>query len=165
MTSGAWPRLLAERNIPVILTSVLSLPMRRDEPYDTPYTTASKLHEAGVEFCIASSGGGFGAAMTRNLPYHAAMAAAFGLPREEALKSVTLSPARILGVGRALGSIEVGKSASLILTDGDPLEVRTRVEQAFIDGRSVDLEANRHQRLYRKYRQRPRLAEATTARD
>ncbi len=154
---------LAARRIPVILTSVLALPMRRDEPYDTAYTTASKLHEAGVQFCIASSGGGFGAAMTRNLPYHAAMSSAFGLPRDEAVRSVTLAPAQILGVDDDLGSIEVGKSASLILTDGDPLEIRTKVERAFIDGRPVDLEANRHERLYRKYRQRPRLAGATSA--
>jgi imidazolonepropionase-like amidohydrolase len=96
--------------------------------------------------------------MTRTLPYHAAMAAAFGLDRDEALRSVTLYPARILGVGDELGSIEVGKSASLILTDGDPLEIRTRIERAFIDGRPVDLKANRQDRLYEKYRSRPRSA-------
>jgi len=148
--------LLRRREIPVILTGVLALPDRRDEAYDTPYTAAAKLYQAGVDFCIASSGGGFGAAMTRNLPYHAAMAAAFGLPKDKALESVTLAPARILGVDAALGSIEVGKSASLILTDGDPLEIRTRVEQAFIDGRPVDLANNRHERLYRRYAGRPK---------
>ncbi len=148
---------LRERRIPVILTSVLALPARRDEPYDTAYTVAAKLREAGVEFCIASPGGGFASAMSRNLPYHAAMAAAFGLPRDAALEAVTLAPARILGVGDHLGSIEVGKSASLILTDGDPLEIRTRVEAMFIDGRPVDLHANRHERLYRKHRGRPRM--------
>jgi imidazolonepropionase-like amidohydrolase len=156
---------LAARKIPVILTSVLSLPERRDEPYDTAYTAAAKLHEAGVEFCIASSGSGFGASMTRNLPYHAAMAAAFGLPREVALEALTLAPARILGVESALGSIEVGKSASLILTDGDPLEIRTRVERAFIDGRPVALSDNRHERLYRRYRDRPAVAASGAAPD
>ena len=95
--------------------------------------------------------------MTRNLPYHAAMATAFGLPHHAALRSVTLWPAEILGVDDALGSIEVGKSASLILTDGDPLEIRTNVEMAFIDGRPVELEANRHERLYRKYQSRPKI--------
>jgi imidazolonepropionase-like amidohydrolase len=149
---------LHDRKIPVILTGVLALPAHRDDPYDAPYSLAAGLRDAGVEFCIASPGGGFGTAMTRNLPYHAAMAAAFGLSGEEALRAVTLSPARILGVGAELGSIEVGKSASLILTDGDPLEIRTRIESAFIDGRPVDLEANRHERLYRKYQGRPRVA-------
>jgi imidazolonepropionase-like amidohydrolase len=149
---------LRDERIPVIVTSVLSRPSREDEPYDTAYALAAKLHEAGVEFCIASSGSRFGAPMTRTLPYHAAMAAAFGLDRDEALRSVTLYPARILGVGDELGSIEVGKSASLILTDGDPLEIRTRIERAFIDGRPVDLKANRQDRLYEKYRSRPRSA-------
>ena len=147
--------VLRDKRIPVIVTSVLALPAREDEPYDTAYTLPAKLHEAGVPFCIASSGGVFRAPMTRTLPYHAAMAAAFGLDPEEALRSVTLSPARILGVGHELGSIEVGKSASLMLTDGDPLEIRTHVEHAFIDGRPVDLDANRHRRLYEKYSRRP----------
>jgi imidazolonepropionase-like amidohydrolase len=148
--------LLREKRIPVIVTSVLALPSREDEPYDTAYALPAKLRDAGVEFCIASSGSGFGASMLRTLPYHAAMAAAFGLDRQEALRSITLYPARILGLGQVLGSIEVGKSASLILTDGDPLEIRTHVEMAFIDGRPVDLKANRHDRLYDKYRSRPR---------
>lgn len=149
---------LRARQIPVIVESVLSLPDREDEPYDAAYTLPSKLHAAGVRFCIASAGGAFGSANTRNLPYHAAMAAAFGLPREEALKAITLYPAEILGVGADLGSIEPGKSASLILTDGDPLEIRTRTTAAWIDGRPVALDDNRHERLYRKYRDRPRPA-------
>jgi len=147
--------LLRDKQIPVILTSVLALPTREDEPYDVRYTEAARLHEAGVTFCFASSGRGFAAPMTRNLPYHAAMAAAFGLPREEALRAVTLYPARIMGLGDHLGAIEVGKSASLIITDGDPLEIRTTVERAFIDGRPVDLAASRHRRLYTRYRGRP----------
>jgi imidazolonepropionase-like amidohydrolase len=146
---------LARQRVPVIVTSILSLPTRDDEPYDTPFTLPSKLREAGVEFCIASSGSRFGAAMTRSLPYHAAMAAAFGLDREEALRSVTLYPARLLGVDDALGSIEVGKSASLVVTDGDPLEIRTRIERVFVDGWPLDPAENRHDRLYRKYRDRP----------
>jgi imidazolonepropionase-like amidohydrolase len=150
--------LLRERQIPVILTGVLSLPARRDEPYDTPFTTPAKLWEAGVSFCIAGSGSAFGAANARNLPYHAAMAAAFGLPHEEALHALTLYPARILGVDHVLGSIEPDKSASLILTDGDPLEIRTRVEMAFIDGRPVRIEDNKHERLYRRYAARPKPA-------
>ena len=150
--------LLREKQIPVIITGILTLPMREDEPYDTAYAVAAKLHAAGVKFCIAGDGGGFEAPNTRNLPYHAGMAAAFGLPRDEALKAVTLYPARILGVDAALGSLEVGKSASLILTDGDPLEIRTKILAEFIDGRRVSLESNRHYRLYEKYMNRPRLA-------
>ncbi len=152
--------LLRERSVPVIVESVLSLPDREDEPYDSAYALPAKLHAAGVKFCIATAGGGFGSSNSRNLPYHAGMAAAFGLPREEALKAVTLYPAEILGVGRELGSIEPGKSASLILTDGDPLEIRTQVRAAWIDGRPTTLENNRHDRLYRKYRERPRPARA-----
>ena len=150
--------LLASRQIPVIFTNVLDLPAHEDEPYDTPFTAVSKLHDAGVRFCIAGSANPFAAANARNLPYHAAMAAAFGLPRDEALKAVTLYPAQILGVGENLGSIEVGKSASLIITDGDPLEIRTQVEQAFIDGREADLENNKHYRLYKRYAERPTVA-------
>ena len=148
--------LLREKEIPVIVDGVLAVPAREDEPYDAAYAVAAKLHAAGVSFCISSGGGGFGAANTRNLPYHAAMAAAFGLPREEALRAITLAPARILGVGNDLGSIEVGKSASLFLTDGDPLEIRTKVLAEWIDGRTVPLEDNRHARLYRKYAARPK---------
>jgi imidazolonepropionase-like amidohydrolase len=155
-SADAWrvTDLLKQNDIPVIVGPILSNSFRRDEPYDTAYTMPKKLHEAGVRFCIVNGGGGFGASMTRNLPYHAGMAAAFGLPRDVALKAITLYPAQILGAGEHLGSIEVGKSASLILTDGDPLEIRTRILKVFVDGRDTDL-GNRHQRLYDKYRQRP----------
>jgi imidazolonepropionase-like amidohydrolase len=89
------------------------------------------------------------------------MASAFGLPREEALKSVTLYPAQILGVADRLGSIDTGKDATLIAVDGDPLEIRSHVMKAWIQGRPVDLES-RHTRLYDKYRNRPRSGEAPT---
>jgi imidazolonepropionase-like amidohydrolase len=147
--------MLAEKEIPVLLTGVLSLPARRDEPYDRAFTTAATLHEAGVEFCFSGSGSGFGAGNARNLPYHAAMAVTFGLPRDEALRALTLSPARILGVDATLGSLEAGKSASLFIADGDPLEIRTRVESVFIDGRAIDPKENKHHRLYRRYAGRP----------
>jgi imidazolonepropionase-like amidohydrolase len=144
--------LLRENGVPVILRSVLDLPPREDSPYDEAYRIAATLHEAGVEFCIA---GGGGASNSRNLPYHAAMAAAFGLPREKALEAVTIGPARILGIDRDLGSIEPGKSASLIVTDGDPLEIRTHVLAQWIDGRPVAIDDNKHERLYRRYSARP----------
>lgn len=147
---------LKEHEIPVIIGGVHYLPVRRWEAYDTPFTNALKLYEAGVEFCIGErrvwlEGGG--GSNVRNLPYHAATAAAYGLPKEEALKSVTLYPARILGVEDRLGALETGKDATLIVTDGDPLEIMTRVERAFIQGRPVDL-SSKHTDLYDKYRTR-----------
>jgi len=150
---------LKQDDIPVIVGPILSDSFRRDEPYDTAYSLLSRLRDAGVRFCISNGGGGFAASNTRNLPYQAGMAAAYGLPRDEALKSITLYPAQILGVGDRLGSIEVGKSASLMLTDGDPLEIRTKVLKVWIDGRLADL-SNKHQRLFDKYRSRPMPAAA-----
>jgi len=140
--------LLKEKNIPVIITGTHTLPMRRWEPYDTPFTNPLKLYEAGVKFCIAGTGN---AANERNLPYHAATAVAYGLPKEEALKAITLYPAEILGVADRVGSIEVGKDATLIVTNGDPLEIPTQVEMEFIQGRKIDL-SSRHTQLYAKYR-------------
>jgi imidazolonepropionase-like amidohydrolase len=147
--------MLAEKDIPVLLTGVLSLPSRRDEPYDTPFTTAKKLHEAGVTFAFSGSGSGFAASSARNLPYHAAMAVAFGLSRDEALKALTVNPARILGVDSMLGTLEPGKSASLFVVDGDPLEIRSSIEAVYIDGRAIDPRDNKHHRLYRRYAGRP----------
>lgn len=155
-SGDAWrvADFLAEQNVPVIVTSILSMPMRTDEPYDGAYARAAKLYEAGARFAI---GFGDGGPNLRNLPYHAGFAAAFGLPKDEALKSVTLYPAQILGVDDTLGSIEVGKSASLVLTDGDILEVRTNVLNEWIDGRPVDL-SSKHTELWKKYRDRPKPA-------
>ncbi|MFQ5504350.1 MAG: amidohydrolase family protein [Planctomycetota bacterium] len=141
---------LRELEIPVVLAGVHRLPRRRFEAYDTPFTTPNKLFEAGVEYCIAGPGGSFGASNARNLPYHAATAAAYGLPRSETLKAITLHAARILGVSDRVGTLEVGKDATLIVTTGDPLEITTKVEAAFIQGREIDLDS-RHERLFRKY--------------
>jgi imidazolonepropionase-like amidohydrolase len=143
---------LKARDVAVITGAPLSLPRRSHEPYDAGMTLAARLHAAGVRYCISDGGGSTNA---RNLAHHAAMAAAFGLPREEALRSITLYPAQILGVGDRLGSIEPGKIADLIVTDGDPLEITSRVEQVYIGGRPVSMET-RHTRLFTKYDQRPR---------
>jgi imidazolonepropionase-like amidohydrolase len=143
---------LKARDIAVITGPPLALPSRGYEPYDTGMSLAAKLHAAGVRFCVSDGGGSTNA---RNVGHHAAMAAAFGLPRDEALKSITLYPAQILGVGDRLGSIEPGKIADLIVTDGDPLEITTRVEQVFIGGRPIPMES-RHTRLFGKYDSRPR---------
>jgi len=154
---------LKENNVPVIVTGILALPNKESDPYDSAYTVAAKLNETSVKFCISDSGTGSESDRARDLPFHAGMAAAFGLPKDEALKSVTLYPAQILGVGDNLGSIEVGKSASLIVTSGDPLEIRTKVFAEYIDGRQVNLDNNRQYRLYQKYMNRPKVASASPA--
>ena len=145
--------LLKAHDVPVIVSPVNALPLRRWEGYDTAYANPGKLQAAGVRFCIANDGSDFEAAHERNLPYQAAQAAAHGLPRDEALRAVTLYPAQILGVADRLGSLEVGKDATLIVTTGDPLEITTQVEAAYIDGRPVDL-SNRQTRLYDKYKRK-----------
>jgi len=147
---------VADKGIPVVLNGVLELPDRSWEPYDTQFTTASVLHEAGVTFAIGDGGSAFGAANARNLPFHAAMSAAFGLPKDAALASVTLGPAEILGVDDRLGSLEPGKDATFLVTTGDPLEIRTRIERVFLRGREVDLERDKQKRLYERYKNRPR---------
>ncbi|MEO5720819.1 MAG: amidohydrolase family protein [Chthoniobacterales bacterium] len=146
---------LKESDTPVIIALSTALPPRRGEAYDSAFANAARLHEAGVRFCIATAGRDSEAAHERNLPYEAAMAAAFGLPKEDALKSVTLFPAQLLGVSDRLGSLEVGKAATLIVTDGDPLDFPTQIESAFIDGRKIDL-SNRQTRLRDKYQEKYR---------
>lgn len=151
----AWrvAKLLKDHDAAVIVGAIHSLPMRRWEAFDTPFTNPAKLQAAGVRFCIADDGTDFDAPHERNLPYQAAQAAAHGLPKNEALASVTLYPAQILGVADRLGSLEPGKDATLIVTNGDPLEIMTQVEMAFIGGRAVDL-SNRQTRLRDKYQQK-----------
>ncbi|MCP4658348.1 MAG: amidohydrolase family protein [bacterium] len=156
--------LLAEKGIPVILGPTQRLPAEQDDPYDRPFRTAGELAEAGVKIAFGSgAGGGFGpggAHSARTLPYEAAMAAAYGLAREEAFKALTLYPAEILGVDDQLGSIEPGKIANLIVTDGSPLEITTRVHHLIIDGKVVGT-GNRHRSLYERYRARPRNEEVS----
>jgi imidazolonepropionase-like amidohydrolase len=150
--------LLKKHNIPVIVSAVYRLPMRRSEPYDTPFTLPERLRKSGIKFCIAG-GNRFATANSRNLPYHAAMAVGFGLPQDEALRSVTLSAAEILGIADRVGSLEVGKDATLFIANGDILETPTQVEFAFIQGRQVDL-SDRHKRLWKKYQEKYRRQDA-----
>jgi imidazolonepropionase-like amidohydrolase len=140
---------LKKRDVPVILGPVMTMPAETYDPFDAPFTCAARLHEAGVRFCIRSAG----SANTRNLPYEAAMAASYGLPPEEALKAVTLYPAQILGVEKELGSVEAGKRANLVLTNGDLLQASTQVVALFIDGRPLE-PISKHTRLYERYRER-----------
>jgi imidazolonepropionase-like amidohydrolase len=142
--------LLKEKSVPVILTGVFELPNREDDPYDVLYENASKLQQAGVRFCISSGDPG---AEARNLPLYAGMASAYGLSKEDALKAVTLYPAQIMNVADRLGSIEVGKMANLVVTDGDLLEIRTKIKYLFIDGRQVPL-TSRHTELNDAFKNR-----------
>ena len=153
--AGLCAKELAKGKVAVIVTRTHRLPGRRDHDYDAPFVLPKQLADAGVEFCIAGSGSSFDSANERNLPYEAATAAAYGLSRAKALESVTLAPARILGVADRIGSLAKGKDASLIVTDGDPLEIRTRVFHLFLEGREVDLD-NKQRRLYRKYSEKYR---------
>lgn len=146
---------LAADNIPVILQNVYALPTRRHEAYDMSFVAPAVLAEAGVRFAIADAGSGMDVSNARNLPFQAGSAAAHGLSQSDALKSVTLWPAEILGVGDQLGSIEVGKRAHLIATNGDPLEPSTRIEAVWMDGQNIDLSRERGRRLFERYRDRP----------
>ena len=141
--------LIKEADVPVIISSVYRLPSRHDAAYDAAYTLPSQLQAAGIRFAIASDGR-FGASALRNLPYHAATAVAFGLTEEQAVRSITLSPAEIFGVADRIGSLAVGKEATLIVTDGNILESPTQVLRAFIQGRQVDL-SSKHTQLRDKY--------------
>jgi imidazolonepropionase-like amidohydrolase len=150
--NDAWKvaSLLKEKNVPVILTGIFSLPSREDDAYDSLYENPAKLQQAGVRFCISTGDAG---PEVRNLAQYAGMAAAFGLSKADAVKSVTLYPAQILNVADRLGSIEVGKMANLVVTDGDLLEIRTRIKYLLIDGRPVVL-TSRHTELNDAFKNR-----------
>jgi hypothetical protein len=137
---------LKAKNVPVILGRVLALPEREDDAYDQSFTLAAELYKGGVKFAF----GTFNNEFVRNLPYNAATAVAFGLPYEEALKALTINPAEIWGVSDRLGSVEKGKWADLLLTNGDPLEMTTKIERVYIKGKEVDLN-NKQTRLFEKY--------------
>jgi imidazolonepropionase-like amidohydrolase len=144
--------VLKRHDVPVVVAGVHRLPQRRSDPYDDPYTLPARLHAAGVRFCISGADDAWN---VRNLPYHAATAAAYGLPPDVALRAITLAPAEIFGVADRLGSLTAGKDATFVVADGDLLEVATRVERAYIQGRPVDL-SSRQTRLWEKYKEKYR---------
>ncbi len=141
---------LKARDIPVIVTDIQSPPVHRWQGYNEVFTLPMRLREAGIRFCISGDGD---ASNSRNIAYHAANAAAYGLPKDDALKAVTLYAAQILGIADKVGSLEPGKDATLIITNGDPLEPPTVTEQMFIQGKKIDL-MNKHRQLYEKYKQK-----------
>lgn len=146
--------LLKQHNVPVIVSAVHRRPRRRSDDYDAPYTLPLRLQRAGIKYCISSSDRSE-SMNARNLPYEAAYAVAYGLSAEEALKSITIYPAQILGVSDRVGSLEPNKDATLFVSTGDTLETSSNVTHAWIQGRQVDLN-DRQKRLYKKYSEKYR---------
>lgn len=142
---------IAAADVPVIIGGVRAMPRRDHEPYDSAFTNPVALHEAGVRFCFNVGG----AANLRNLPDEAAMALAYGLPAEAALAGITSAPAEVFGVADEIGRVAVGLRGNLVLWDGPPLEITSRVERLFLGGEEL-AQDDRHSRLYEKYRARPR---------
>ncbi len=162
--AGKVADLLAQKKVPVIYTlpidnSLGSSGPRNDyDPYDTVFATPALLQRAGVHFCFASGN----ASLAKNLPTQAGITCAYGLSHEAALKALTTEAARILGVSEVMGSLEPGKLANLIVTDGDPLEITTHLHNLFIAGKPVALE-NKHTRLYQTFLQRLPALKTTSA--
>ena len=144
-------RLVAE-DIPVILTSTMAAPGRDYEGYDGAYSMPARLHEAGVRFAIS---GGSGSLYSNRLPFEAGVAVAFGLPEDEALRAVTINPARFLGLDDRIGSLEPGKQATFLITTGTPLDMTTDIEQAYIQGRELDM-MDIQKYLFEKYMEKVR---------
>jgi imidazolonepropionase-like amidohydrolase len=143
--------LLRSKNVPVILRPVLTEVEGRDDPYDRLLTQPAELAAAGVKFAFAS----FDNSFSRRLGQNAANAVGYGLPYDEALKAVTIYPAQIFGLGEQFGTLETGKAANLIVTNGDPLELTTDVRYLFIRGQLTSMD-NKQLRLYEKYKNRPK---------
>ncbi len=142
---------LATNKIPVIYKYVFSQPAHDTDSYDTPFKAPAILQKAGVTVVLSAGG----ASLVKNLPHHAAQSVAFGLPEDEALKSITLYPAQVMGVADKLGSIEAGKDATFFVCDGNILDLRTNVKRMWIAGKEISLES-KHTRLYEKYKNRPK---------
>ena len=147
----AWKvrTMLAQKKIPVVLGSIQSAP-GDDVPYDEIYAQPGLLNDAGVKFAFSTGNG----SNARHVPFHAALAVAYGLAPDAALKALTIWPAEIFGAEKEIGSIAQGKLANFFITTGDPLDLRTQVVEVFIKGRQVP-DDDRHNRLYLKYKARP----------
>ncbi len=151
--SDSWQiaDLLKQNNVAVVLQSPHSLPTLDDDDVDQPYKTAAILQKAGVLFSITDDDG---QTRGRNLAFNAGTAATYGLTQEEALQAITLNAAKILGVADKAGSLEAGKDANIIISEGDILDMRTSiVTDAFIQGRTIDL-TDKHKLLNERYNQK-----------
>ena len=155
--SDSWrlTDLLVKNNIPVVIDQVEKIPTRRFEPIHLPYKLPFLLKQAGVQFCLNTIIGYPHDGNIRNLPNEAMRAAAYGLDKSEALRSITLSTAEILGVDDMIGSLDIGKDATFFISETPPMEMNPKILMAFIQGREVDL--NNHQKmLYKKYQEKYR---------
>jgi imidazolonepropionase-like amidohydrolase len=142
---------LVSNNVPVMLQRIHELPRYNEDDVDLPYKLPAQLFKLGVTFCFENSGG-MERMGSRNIPFYAGTAVAYGLPYEEAVKSLSLNTAKILGVDSFCGSIEVGKDASLFISEGDALDMMTNnVLMAWIQGRKIDI-SNKQTRLYEKWK-------------
>ena len=151
--SDSWQiaDLLKQNNVSVILNTVHGLPTLDDDDVDQPYKTAAMLQKAGVLFAISDDDG---STRGRNLAFNAGTAATYGLTKEEALQAITLNAAKIMGVDEKTGSIEVGKDANIVISEGDILDMKTSiVTDAFIQGRKIDL-TDKHKLLNERYNQK-----------
>lgn len=143
------PDLLKQNNIAVILGQRHALPTTQDDDIDLPYKSATYLQNAGVLYAINDEDG---QTRGRNLPFNAGTAAAYGITKEQALSAITLNAAKILGIDKVTGSIEVGKDANIVISEGDILDVRTSIiTDVFIQGRQVGL-VDKHKQLYERYK-------------
>ena len=141
--------LLKANNISVILDQCLNLPATEDDDIDQPFKTPAALQKAGVLYCISDDDAN---TRYRNLSYNAGIAATFGLTKEEALSAITLNAAKILGVEGKTGSIEVGKDANIVVSEGDLLDMKSStVTDALIQGRKINLD-NKQKQLYERYK-------------
>ena len=147
--------LLAKEKVPVIFDNVFTLPQRDTDPHDIHFRAAGILHKAGVKVAHSEPIGSWGASRVRNIVYAAAQSMAYGLPREAALRSLTLHPAQMLGVADRLGSLTPKKEATFIAVDGDIFDIRANVKHMWIAGKKISLRS-RHTRLYEKYKNRPK---------
>ncbi len=136
---------IAEADIPV-LTTTLYTPSRDYDNYQRPYQNPGIMAKAGVKVAIVSDD----TENSRNAPFEAGYAAAYGLGKEEAIKALTINPAQIFGVDNRLGSLEAGKQANLFISDGDPLQPMTNIEQVFIKGYKIPM-VSRHSQLYDEF--------------
>jgi imidazolonepropionase-like amidohydrolase len=141
---------LAARRVPVILDGVTGVP-GNDDPYDLIYANPGVLQKAGVQLAFATGG----ASSARDMPYEVGLSIAYGMDAEEGLKAMTINAARMFGVDRDYGSIEVGKVANVIVTTGDPIDIRSQIKEVFVKGRRMQFD-DRHTKLYEMYKARPK---------
>lgn len=145
----AWLQVdfLQEHQVPVILASTQRLPSREDEDVDQPFKTAAQLHRKGILFAFSHNS----TWPQRNLAFQAGQSVGFGLPQEAAVQALTLNTAQILGMADRCGSLTIGKDATLFISEGDALDMRTaQVTAAFIQGREINLD-NKHKQLHRRF--------------